>query len=85
MTIENTNVRFYAYAMISEEKDIIEISEEKFIEFANDRYTIDYERHTIFENGVAQICLTIENSDSPIEQDENGNSIDDHFQVIHVK
>jgi hypothetical protein len=48
------NVRFFIY---DEEHDyeLVEVDESKFLETKG---IIEYERHTIFENGVAQICLT---------------------------
>ena len=51
------SVRFYIFGLDEEqqEPDIIEVSEE---EFKRHPGTIDYERHTIFQNGARQICLT---------------------------
>ena len=52
--MENINVRFFIYDYSTE--DIIkEVSE---TEFLNDDGIIEYERDTIFDNGVSQICLT---------------------------
>ena len=51
------SVRFYVFGFDEEqqEHDILEVSED---EFKRHPGTIDYERHTIRENGVSQICLT---------------------------
>ena len=51
------SVRFYIFGWDEEQQkhDIIEVCEE---EFKHHSGTIDYERHTIRENGVRQICLT---------------------------
>lgn len=51
------SVRFYVLGWDEEqqEHDILEVSED---EFKRHPGTIDYERHTIRENGVSQICLT---------------------------
>jgi hypothetical protein len=51
------SVRFYVFGLDEEqqEHDILEVSED---EFKRHPGTIDYERHTIRENGVSQICLT---------------------------
>ena len=50
------SVRFYVFGLDEEqqEHDILEVGEE---EFKRHPGTIDYERHTIRENGVSQICL----------------------------
>ena len=50
-------VRFYIFGCDEEQQeyDILEASEE---EFKRHPGTIDYERHTVFQNGVHQICLT---------------------------
>jgi len=47
------NVRFFIFS--DEEVDIVECSEREFLESS---YPILYERNTIRENGVSQICLT---------------------------
>lgn len=51
------SVRFYIFEWDEEqqEHDILEVGEE---EFKRHPGAIDYERHTIRENGVSQICLT---------------------------
>ena len=46
-----TNVRYF----ISDYEDHREVNEREFIE---EHGTIAYERHTVFNNGVNQICLT---------------------------
>lgn len=50
------NVRFFKYDFNEEnEVDIIETTEADFL---NCEGEIQYERDTIFQNGVSQICLT---------------------------
>ena len=60
MAIENINVRYFTYESSYEDGEIelIEISE---LEFLDAEGSIEYERHTIFANGVNQICLTKNN------------------------
>jgi hypothetical protein len=48
------NVRFFILDYESEEPDYIECSENEFIEYDG---IIQYERNTVRENGVNQICL----------------------------
>lgn len=61
--INEINVRFFSYCFNNDDEiDICEISERQFLSiktcFIDSK--IDYERHSVFENGVKQICLTIE-------------------------
>ena len=51
------NVRYfiYDYDEDQEDYDIIECSESDFVAFDGE---IEYERHTVRENGCSQICLT---------------------------
>lgn len=57
----NVPVRFFIYDYdieyntINEEDPIRECTEAEFLEAAG---KIEYERHTVFANGVSQICLT---------------------------
>ena len=57
MSIEAINIRFYCYDTdeFSGELDIIEIDESTFAQLDG---VITYERHTVFANGVRQVCLT---------------------------
>lgn len=50
---QNIPVRFFAYD--EETQDIEEVDE---LDFLNAKGEIDYERHTVRENGASQICLT---------------------------
>ena len=52
--MKNITVRFFIYDYSTE--DIIKEVSEK--EFLNDDGIIEYERDTVFDNGVRQICLT---------------------------
>lgn len=65
-----TNVRYFAYGFDDQhEMDIVEVDETQFLGVKNSGdYNIEYERHTIFANGVNQICLTVQNIDEPIEE-----------------
>ena len=68
--IKNINVRFFTYCTNEElEIDKCEISESQFKDIQLNRYGNDfpvtYERHTMRENGVNQICLTIHPVDPP--------------------
>jgi hypothetical protein len=68
MTIENINVRFFAYFNDDENGiEIKEINNQKFEELAND-FHVSYERHSVFANGVRQICLTIDNMYQAIDE-----------------
>lgn len=63
----NIPVRFFSYCINEEcNADICEISEVTFLSL---RGVISYDRHTIFNNGVNQICLTIEPIDYPLESE----------------
>lgn len=48
------SVRFFIYDP-DQDYEIIEVNESTFLESEG---VIEYERHTMFENGVNQICLT---------------------------
>lgn len=52
-----TTIRFFVYDWIEDESDfdIVECDELEFLQFDGE---ISYERHTMFENGVNQVCLT---------------------------
>lgn len=57
MGFKNIPVRFFLVREDDEDNeiDIHEVDEQEFI---NGQGAIEYERHTVFENGVSQICLT---------------------------
>ena len=60
------NVRFFSYCMNDEnEPDIVEVSEDQFIQLKDcHAASVTYERHTIHDNGVNQVCLTVETQDT---------------------
>lgn len=61
------DVRFFTYCINSEsDVDVCEVSETTFKSLKG---TISYERHTMHDNGVHQICLTIEPLDYPLENE----------------
>ena len=55
MAFSTIPVRFFVVDYESEEADIVEVSEHEFLKAEG---PITYQRHTIRENGAAQICLT---------------------------
>jgi hypothetical protein len=56
------SVRFFSYEFKDDEGwDLTECFEEDFLQLVNQGYAIDYQRHTVRENGVSQICLTVKN------------------------
>ena len=67
----NTTVRFFSYCIDSnDELTTCEISEATFIRLHNAPCEFEYERHTMHDNGVNQICLTINpNNDYPRQSD----------------
>lgn len=61
-TSKPITVRFFYYIQNeSNERELSECSEEIFIEEVETGAFIHYERHTIKENGVDQICLVANN------------------------
>lgn len=63
--IKNITVRFFTL-VYEEDLSLVEISEDCFKELAEKQNSsISYERHTKFDNGVDQICLTVESPDYP--------------------
>lgn len=63
MGFENMSVRFFVYVYELDTHDIIEVDTHDIIEvdeqtFLEAEGSITYERHTVYENGVKQICLT---------------------------
>lgn len=65
-------IRYFTYATKDDDIDVFEVTENQFLELAgrsgpyrtND-VTIQYERHTVAENGVSQVCLTVKPDDYP--------------------
>lgn len=53
--LKSMNIRFFCYAMIDGEVGLVEINEQEFLDTEGE---IEYERHTVRENGSSQICLT---------------------------
>lgn len=52
-----TSLRFFTYANDEQnEVDIVEVTEAQFLAING---TVTYERHTVFNNGVSQVCLTV--------------------------
>lgn len=65
--IKNTNVRFFSYCLDdNNEVDITEINEGVFLTLSGKNDSkIEYERDTIFTNGVDQVRLIVEPVDYP--------------------
>jgi hypothetical protein len=55
MAFSTIPVRFFVVDYETEDADIVEVSEHDFLKAEG---PISYERHTVRENGTAQICLT---------------------------
>lgn len=53
--IKEITVRFFVYDLIEEEIEKVEVTEHTFLKAEG---VIEYERNTLFLNGVRQICLT---------------------------
>lgn len=57
--INNLPIRFFVYSQELDDADdndpIVEVEEREFVAFDG---VISYERHSVRENGVSQICLT---------------------------
>ena len=54
------SVRFFKYDHNEDEEvDIVEIEEEEFVAGLKLDIPVEYERHTVRENGVSQICMTL--------------------------
>jgi uncharacterized protein involved in propanediol utilization len=65
--IKQIDIRFFSYCITDDnEADICEVSESQFLELEG---VITYVRHSVFNNSVKQICLTIEPSDYPMQCD----------------
>lgn len=61
------DVRFFSYCINDDnELDTCEISESQFLKLNG---IITYERHTMFQNGCNQVCLTMEPADYPMQCD----------------
>ena len=58
--MENLPIRYFKYDYDLEEVDIVECSRFEFEDAVLDGGRITYERNTVFENGVNQICLTVD-------------------------
>jgi hypothetical protein len=59
--MKNLPVRYFKYDYEAiEGVEIVECNRHEFEDIVRDGGTITYERNTVFENGVDQICLTVE-------------------------
>lgn len=60
--LKDINVRFFSYCFDDNEPDICEITESQFTELKG---KVTYERHSVHQNGVRQVCLTVEPAGYP--------------------
>ncbi len=66
MGIKDIHIRMFAYFQDDDYGvDIKEIDISEFESLATD-FHVSYERHSIFQNGARQVCLTIDNKFQPI-------------------
>ena len=61
-----TNIRFFTVAFSEGDADTFEITEDQFKKLHG---SISYERHSVFQNGIDQVCLTIESVYYPMAED----------------
>lgn len=62
MAIDNMTVRYFYHVWRDDiGLDIEECDHHTFEQLVRDGAPIQYDRHSVFENGVRQICLTAEN------------------------
>lgn len=61
--INNIDVKFFChgYDELTGEIELIQISENDFLDWQEQGGSFSYARHTIAEDGVRQICLKIDN------------------------
>ena len=55
--MENMSVRFFTYCNDEAGEDVTECTEHQFLSLKGE---VTYARHTVWENGVNQICLTVQ-------------------------
>lgn len=71
--IANINVHFFAEAIKQtkngDDYEMHEITEACFITLHNQPGIVDYDRSTVFDNGVKQICLTVICDDLPYAEE----------------
>ena len=60
--LKKIDLRFFTYCYSKCEVDICEITEKQFLKLNG---VISYERHSVFENGCRQVCITIQPDDYP--------------------
>ena len=53
-------VRYFATVNIEDNIEEVEIARDCFEWLVRENATISYDRHTVFDNGVNQICLTVD-------------------------
>lgn len=70
------NMRYFTYAVRGDDIDVFEITENQFVVLAGRTGVyrtgdakIQYERDTVAENGVSQVCLTVKPDDFPYADD----------------
>lgn len=70
-----TTIRFFCVAYVDDTEDhidTVEITESCFVALtrkSSGTAPIQYDRHTVSENGVSQVCLTLDLDDWPYIED----------------
>lgn len=68
---DNMPVRFFCYSQNETgELDLTECDERMFLCLVEEGCSIKYQRHSVFFNGVRQICLTADNIDDPLSLED---------------
>jgi hypothetical protein len=59
--LESINVRFFCYEHVEDRPDIVEIDHNEFVDLHSiaPHARIDHELHSVFANGIRQLCVTI--------------------------
>ena len=58
--MDNIRVRYFALVNIEDNIEEVEVTRDCFEWLVSENATISYDRHTVFDNGVNQICLTVD-------------------------
>ena len=54
------SVRYFALVNIEDNIDEVEVKRDCFERLVRENAKISYDRHTVYDNGVNQICLTVD-------------------------
>ena len=53
-------VRYFALVNIDDNIEEVEVTRDCFEWLVSENATINYDRHTVYDNGVNQVCLTVD-------------------------